>query len=73
MSPIIAALASLIIPGLGQALSGEVIRGAVIFIALVVIVGILFATVVGIAIVFIVEPIIHIIAAYDAYQIANSD
>lgn len=72
MSPIVATIASLVIPGLGQALSGKVLRGAAIFIGLLVILGILIATVVGAALVFVVEPIIHIVAAYDAYKIAKT-
>lgn len=73
MSPIIAALASLIIPGLGQALSGEVVRGAAIFIGLVIVIAILFVSVVGIAAAIFIEPIIHVVAAYDAYRIAGSN
>ena len=73
MSPIVAAIASLVIPGLGQALSGEVLRGAAIFIGLLVIVGILFVTVVGAVFLLVVEPIIHILASYDAYKIAQPE
>jgi TM2 domain-containing membrane protein YozV len=72
MNPLVAGIASLIIPGLGQALSGEVVRGGVIFLLLILIVTPLVLTGIGIIFAFFVEPIIHLIAAYDAYNIAGS-
>ena len=73
MNQFVAAIASLFIPGLGQALAGEVMRGAIIFLVLVFIVTPLVLTGVGIIVVFFVEPIIHLGAAYDAYNIAGPD
>ena len=68
MNAILAAILSLIIPGLGQALSGEVMRGVILFvIALIMyfIAGLIFknwlAGIINIA--------IAVYAAYDAYQL----
>lgn len=71
MSAVVAALLSLVIPGLGQAYSGEKRRGAAIFLGLLVLLAVLVFSVVGVALIFIVEPVIHIAAAYDAYKIAS--
>ena len=72
MNPVVAGIASLFIPGLGQALSGEVVRGGVVFLLLIMIVTTLVLTGIGIIFAFVIEPIIHVIAAYDAYNIASS-
>jgi TM2 domain-containing membrane protein YozV len=72
MNPVVAGIASLFIPGLGQALSGEVVRGGVVFLLLIMIVTPLVLTGIGIIFAFVIEPIIHVIAAYDAYNIASS-
>ena len=63
VSPIVAAIASFFIPGLGQYLGGQGAKKAIIFFAIAVVVnGILAA--IGLSFVYIVYAIF---AAYDAY------
>lgn len=71
VNPLVAAIASLIIPGLGQALAGELVRGIVAFVAVATIVALMFVSVVLIVAVPFVEPLLHIIVAYDAYKLAD--
>ena len=77
MEPIMAALASFFVPGLGQVLSGETIRGAAVFIgatvAAIAITAVLTVTVIGILALPVILPIIALIAAYDAYNIAGTE
>lgn len=70
VNAIVAALMSLIIPGTGQIVSGEVKKGT-IFLAIEVILYVLFLTV-SPAIV-IVSILFAIYAAYDAYKGAKSE
>lgn len=72
VSPLIAAVASLIIPGLGQALAGDLVRGIITFVAVGTVVLLMFLSVILIVAIPFVEPILHIIAAYDAYKLADS-
>jgi TM2 domain-containing membrane protein YozV len=72
-SPGIAALLSFFIPGLGQAYTGDVLRGVAIFVGLLVVIFILFITVIGIVFALLIEPLIHIAAAYDAYSLAKTN
>lgn len=60
-NPILAALLSLLIPGLGQFYAGHLLRGIGIF---------LFDVIVAIATVFLGVPLVHIVAAIDAYYLA---
>ena len=65
---ILAAILSFFIPGLGQALSGEVQKGIVLFI-LAVIMLLIANFVFRHWIVTIIDLLISLYAAYDAYQI----
>ena len=67
VNPIIAAILSFIIPGLGQILAGETQKG-VIFFVIAVILGIVVMTVS--AAVGIISFLFAIYAAYDAYKLA---
>jgi hypothetical protein len=70
VNAIVAALMSLIIPGTGQIVSGEVKKG-MIFLAIEIILYVLFLTV-SPAIV-ILSILLAIYAAYDAYKGAKSE
>ncbi|MBW6518112.1 MAG: hypothetical protein RQ743_13605 [Bacteroidales bacterium] len=63
-SPLLAAIFSVIIPGLGQFYAGHLLRGIGVFI-LAVIVGII-TGLTG-------SPVIAIVAAIDAYYLASKD
>ena len=68
MNEILAAILSFIIPGLGQALSGEVVRGIVLFVIATVM--LLLATFVFKTwVVYIIDLLISLYAAYDAYML----
>lgn len=67
---ILAAILSLFIPGLGQAYAGDIKKGIIFFIILIII-GCLFAFVFKHWVVTIVSLIYAIYAAYDAYQMAQ--
>lgn len=69
VNPIIAAIVSFIIPGIGQIISGETKRG-LIFLAAEIIMFLILFTVGDIAI--ILSLVLSIYAAYDAYQIASA-
>lgn len=69
VSAIIAAILSFIIPGLGQAINGEVKKGIILFI-LAIVVGIVFGLIAGFTGIFFITYIsvlYNIYAAYDAY------
>lgn len=68
MNSIIAAILSLIIPGLGQVISGEVQRGIVLFVV-ALIMGLIASFIFKSWIVNIINILIAIYAAYDAYQL----
>jgi TM2 domain-containing membrane protein YozV len=70
VNAILAALMSLIIPGTGQIVSGEVKKG-IIFLAIEIILYILFLTVSPSIV--IISFLFAIYAAYDAYNVAKSD
>ncbi len=70
VNAILAALMSLIIPGTGQILSGEVKKG-IIFLAIEVILYVLFLTVSSSIV--IISLLFALYAAYDAYKGAKSD
>jgi TM2 domain-containing membrane protein YozV len=61
-SPILAALLSFIIPGLGQFYAGYMIRGIIIFV---------FANIIAILTLFMAYLPIMVVAAIDAYALAS--
>lgn len=67
MNAILAAILSFIIPGLGQALSGEVKKGVIFFI-----VGIIIVAIAGLIfrhwVIYIIDLIYCLYVAYDAYN-----
>lgn len=71
-NPGLSALASFIIPGAGQVYNGQIGRGGV-FLAALVLLWIFYMMTLGFGILLgiFIEPILHIIAAYDAYNQAN--
>lgn len=70
MNAIVSAILSFIIPGLGQALNGNIQKGIILFVLAVIM--ILLATVIfNTWLVSIINLLISIYAAYDAYVTAN--
>lgn len=69
VNPIIAAIASFIIPGLGQALAGDLKKG-IIFFAIALIMMILAMFVFKQWLVYIIDLAISVYAAYDAYAMS---
>ncbi len=67
MNAILAAILSFIIPGLGQAVSGDIKKG-VIFFVIAVIISIIAVFIFQSWIVSLVNLAIAVYAAYDAYQ-----
>ena len=67
MNAILAAILSFIIPGLGQAVSGDIKKG-VIFFVIAVIMGIIALFIFQSWVVSLVDLAIRVYAAYDAYQ-----
>lgn len=70
VNAILAAILSFFIPGLGQALAGDVKKGIVFFIIFVVL-ALLLWFVTQSLIVYIIDFIYSLYAAYDAYQMAQ--
>ena len=68
VNPIIAAILSFIIPGLGQIVAGETKKG-LIFLVVAIILGLLVTMV---QFIVIVSLIFAIYAAYDAYQLTKA-
>ncbi|MBE6486688.1 MAG: hypothetical protein E7Z85_07615 [Methanosphaera stadtmanae] len=68
MNAILAAVLSFIIPGLGQAVSGEVERGIVLFV-LLIIMGLFAAFIFRSWVVTLIIFAIRVYAAYDAYKL----
>jgi len=68
VNPIIAAILSLIIPGLGQIVAGETKKG-IIFVIIAIILWALASTVTSF--IGIISFLFAIYAAYDAYQLAK--
>lgn len=70
VNPIIAAICSFVIPGLGQALAGDIKKGIILLVIALIMVAI--ATLIFRHwLVTIIELAIMIYAAYDAYQMAQ--
>lgn len=71
VNAILAAVLSFIIPGLGQAIAGDIKKGAIFFI-IAILIGVILVYVLGLGIIgSIVQLIYAIYAAYDAYQVAQ--
>ena len=71
VNAILAAVLSFFIPGLGQAIAGDIKKG-VIFFVIAIVIGIIIAFVLGGATWgYIISIIYDIYAAYDAYQMAQ--
>ena len=70
LKAIICAILSLIIPGLGQAIAGDLKKGIIFFVAAVV-VGFLAAVVFREWLVYIINVAISLYAAYDAFIMAS--
>lgn len=69
LKAIICAILSFFIPGLGQVIAGDIQKGIILFVA-ALIVGILAAFVFKEWIVYIINLLISLYAAYDAYMMA---
>jgi TM2 domain-containing membrane protein YozV len=69
VNPIIAAIISFIIPGLGQIIAGESKKGIILLIIAIVLYALFF---VAGSLISILSLILSIYAAYDAYQIASA-
>jgi TM2 domain-containing membrane protein YozV len=75
-SPGVAALASLVLPGAGQAYNGQFVRGAAVFVAAAalfvafsLVVTVLAILTLGLgSVLFLLWPLVHFAAAYDAYR-----
>jgi TM2 domain-containing membrane protein YozV len=69
-NPILSAILSFIIPGLGQAINGNVAKGIVLFVAALIVVAL--ATLIFRSwFVYIIDLIIALYAAFDAYNMAQ--
>ena len=72
MNAIVAAILSFLIPGLGQAISGEVMKGIIFFIIALVIWAIA-ALIFRNWVVYIIDLLYALYAAYDAYKLNYHD
>ena len=70
VNAILAAILSLLIPGLGQAVAGDVKKGAIFFIGAIVI-WIIATMIFRTWVVWLIDVIYAVYAAYDAYQMAQ--
>ena len=71
-NPIIAAIASFIIPGIGQMYAGDIKRGAIFLVIAIIFFAIRQFASLTIGLIFSVITIIYnIYAAYDAYKLAS--
>lgn len=70
VSPILAAILSFLIPGLGQALAGDVKKG-VIFFVIAIVIWIIASLIFKHWVVWVIDIIYALYAAYDAYQMAQ--
>jgi TM2 domain-containing membrane protein YozV len=69
VNPIIAAILSFIIPGLGQIIAGETKKG-LIFLVVAIVLGIIVGAISSM--IGIISLIFALYAAYDAYQLAGA-
>ena len=70
VNAILAAILSFFIPGLGQAVAGDIKKGIIFFIIAIVL-AIIGAIIFQSWIVYLIEIIYSLYAAYDAYQMAQ--
>ena len=70
VNAILAAVLSFFIPGLGQAVAGDVKKGAIFFIGAIVI-WIIATMIFRTWVVWLIDVIYAVYAAYDAYQMAQ--
>ena len=70
VNAILAAVLSFIIPGLGQAVAGDIKKG-VIFLVIAIIIGAIATLIFQHWIVWIIDLAYAVYAAYDAYQMAQ--
>lgn len=68
---ILAAILSFFIPGLGQAYAGDIKKGVIFFVILIVLSLIILYVLGGATWAYIISLIYSIYAAYDAYQMAQ--
>ena len=71
VNAIVAAILSFIIPGLGQALAGDIKEGIIFFVILLVLGMIIAYVLKGASWAYIINLIYRIYAAYDAYQMSQ--
>jgi TM2 domain-containing membrane protein YozV len=71
VNAILAAILSFIIPGLGQAIAGDIKKGIIFFIIALVLGTIVIYVLKGATWGYIIDLIYSIYAAYDAYQMAQ--
>ena len=71
VNAILAAVLSFIIPGLGQAVAGDIKKGIIFFVILLVIGAIIAFLLNGAMWAYIISLIYRIYAAYDAYQMGE--
>ena len=69
-SPILAAILSFLIPGLGQAYAGDIKKGAIFFV-ICIIAWILATLIFRHWVVWLIDILYALFAAYDAYQMAQ--
>lgn len=71
VNAILAAVLSFFIPGLGQALAGDIKKG-IIFFVIAIVLGLILGYVFGTGLItYIIAIIYDLYAAYDAYQMAQ--
>ena len=71
VNAILAAILSFFIPGLGQALAGDIKRGVILFVIAIVL-GLILGYLFGTGIITIIIGLIYdLYAAYDAYKLAQ--
>ena len=71
VNAIVSAILSFIIPGLGQALAGDIKKGIIFFVIILVIGAIIAFLLNGATWSYIISLIYRIYAAYDAYQMSQ--
>ena len=71
VNAILAAILSFIIPGLGQAVAGDIKKGIIFFVILLVIGAIIAFLLNGAMWAYVISLIYRIYAAYDAYQMGE--
>lgn len=70
MNPIIPAILSFLIPGLGQAIEGDIKKGIIMFVGAIIL-AIIASLIFRHWLVYIIDIIYALYAAYDAYMMAQ--